>query len=58
VLSADARSAGYGYSFVNGELYCRYDRAHFVETLTEWGYTGPIERRPRWMEVPTALGED
>ncbi len=50
---ATAERAGYRCSFVNADLYGTYDRALFVETLTEWGFTGPAEKRPEWMAAGT-----
>jgi hypothetical protein len=53
VLYADAKSADYRCSFVNVELYGAYERAFFIETLTEWGFTGPAEKRPAWLNEAT-----
>jgi hypothetical protein len=49
VLYADAKSRDYRCSFVNGELYATYERAFFIDTLMEWGFTGPTENRPTWL---------
>jgi len=39
--------AGYGYSaFCGDELV--YDRDLFIDTLNDWGWTGPEDRRPTW----------
>ena len=46
----DAESEDYPCSFVNVRRYSKYERAFFVETLAEWGYTGPAERRPAWLK--------
>ena len=48
-LAKDAASEGYGFSAVNVVCYKRYDRERFIETLTEWGFTGPSEKRPKWL---------
>jgi len=48
-LAADAKSAGVYISFVNAHLYARFDAEHFKDTLTDWGFFGPPQLRPRWM---------
>jgi hypothetical protein len=50
VLYADAKSTDYRCSFVDRELYGKYERTLFVETLTEWGFTGPARKRPAWLK--------
>ena len=50
VLAADAEREGYGASFVNVEVYGRYDRDEFIDTLREWGFTGAEHRRPAWLD--------
>ena len=54
-LRLDAKDAGYQCSFVNAERYGRYDRDFFVDTLSEWGFTGPEHKRPTWLKDPSAL---
>ncbi len=51
---AFAKSMNYRCSFVNVEMYRIYDRAFFIETLTEWGFTGSYEARPAWLPSPPA----
>ena len=38
---------GYGYSAFCGEELV-YDRELFINTLNDWGWTGPVDRRPAW----------
>jgi hypothetical protein len=38
---------GYGYSAFCGEELV-YDRDLFIDTLNDWGWTGPGNRRPNW----------
>jgi hypothetical protein len=28
--------------------YRRYERIHFIDTLNDWGWYGPVELRPSW----------
>lgn len=46
-----AKDGGYHYSFLNISEYVRFDRHSFIETLEEWGFTGPPDRRPTWLKV-------
>ena len=50
LLIVDVERAGYGLSRVNIAFYDKYDRERFVETLEEWGFTGPLDRRPSWLD--------
>lgn len=45
---ADAKQAGYAYSIINMNVYAKFDRAEFVETLLDWGYFGPDDKKPAW----------
>lgn len=36
-------------SGLNPRYYDRYERARFVELLSEWGYFGPAELKPAWL---------
>ena len=49
-LNADAKRQGHRVSYVNLELYWKYDRELFTDTLMEWGFTGPEEKRPIWLK--------
>jgi hypothetical protein len=44
---------GYYTSALNPLHYEKYDRRLFMETLIDWGWYGPIERRPPWMPTAT-----
>lgn len=35
-------------SQVNLEIYGKYDREEFIDTLIDWGYFGPEEDKPAW----------
>src|SRR5215207_9908319 len=41
-----AEQAGFWCSVISRRSYEHYDRAHFVEALTDWGYYGPASSRP------------
>ncbi|MBI1374699.1 MAG: hypothetical protein GC159_18425 [Phycisphaera sp.] len=43
-----AQEKGYFCSQLNPDLYCKYDRELFIETLLDWGWRGPPEQAPRW----------
>lgn len=47
---ADVFGAELGYytSALNPLYYEKYDRAVFMETLIDWGWFGPPEKRPAW----------
>jgi hypothetical protein len=40
--------AGFYCSALNPLTYGKYDRDHFVETLTDWGYYGDKNNVPSW----------
>jgi hypothetical protein len=46
-LGDQLAAEGYGWSILCGEELT-YDREHFIEILTDWGWTGAEERRPAW----------
>ena len=48
----DATASGRAWSFINVDLYRRFDREAFVEALQDWGYTGPPDQRPSWLDEP------
>ena len=39
---------GFFGSKLNPEVYNKYDRDVFIDTLEDWGWFGPIEERPDW----------
>ena len=47
-LAKLAKDSGMFYSFVSAETYSAYDELHFKETLIDWGFFGPQDRRPKW----------
>ena len=44
----DAESKGYFVSLLNPEVYCKYNRAQFIETLVDWGWFGAPDQAPKW----------
>ena len=38
----------YYFSAVNADIYSKYDRVHFIETLEDWGYYGDKTSKPEW----------
>ena len=49
VFSGDAESDGYSWTFLNLCEYQKFDGRLFIETLTDWGCTGPDDKRPSWL---------
>lgn len=47
-LKEDVKNAGYVCSFINPEVYKSFNRELFIETLRDWGYYGPEDKRPTW----------
>jgi hypothetical protein len=45
----DAQTAGHYVSFVSVEEYSSFKPDLFRETLLDWGFYGPQERLPSWM---------
>ena len=45
------KAAGYFYSIVSLRGYSHYRREHFVETLLDWGYFGPVDACPQWYTI-------
>jgi hypothetical protein len=45
-----AAKTGYYVSSVNVDAYDKYDREHYIDTLNDWGFYGPGEKRPRWQK--------
>lgn len=43
---------GFYCSALNPLAYDKYDREHFIETLTDWGYYGNAADKPDWYEGP------
>jgi hypothetical protein len=33
-----------------GDIYAAYDRQLFLETLADWGWCGPLDQRPSWLD--------
>lgn len=50
-LKKDAEVAGYACSFINAEVYRRFDRGLFIDTLKDWGFYGPEDQRPVWCRI-------
>ncbi len=48
-LVKQAEKAGFFYSFINTEIFTDYDERRFKETLKDWGFFGPMARRPHWL---------
>jgi hypothetical protein len=40
---------GFYSSALNPRYYEKYDRARFMETLRDWRWYGPEDRRPDWL---------
>jgi hypothetical protein len=49
VIMADLTN-DYFTSGLNPRYYDKYDREHFIETLSDWGWKGEKEKRPDWMK--------
>ncbi len=43
-----AEQFGYYCSALNPASYSTYDRAHFIDTLNDWGYYGDSSNKPGW----------
>jgi hypothetical protein len=41
--------SGFGYSTNLGNAPEQYDRASMIDVLNDWGWSGPEERRPAWV---------
>jgi hypothetical protein len=52
-LKSAALALGLYYSFINPEMYDRYDEGLFKEALVDWGFFGDEDRRPDWLLNPT-----
>jgi hypothetical protein len=44
----DSRTAGGYYCSNLAPSYRSYKRQHFIDTLNDWGWFGPMELRPDW----------
>jgi hypothetical protein len=44
-----AESRGLFFSFINPEVYERYDEQVFKEALADWGFFGSEDQRPDWL---------
>lgn len=49
-----SEAAGLFYSFLNPECYALFDEETFKEALTDWGFFGPPEERPPWLDKAPA----
>lgn len=50
----EAEARGYYHSELNPEVYCKHDRALFVEMLVDWGWFGSHDEAPDWYKVEVA----
>jgi|SRR5580658_8925955 hypothetical protein len=48
-LMMDADYEGYQWSALDMRTYSVFNREDFIEALTDWGFTGPENRRPGWL---------
>lgn len=39
---------GYHCSALNPYHYSKYQREEFIETLADWGFFGPLDKKPVW----------
>ena len=51
-LISAAKSRKLFYSFINFEVYEKYDEEEFKRALNDWGYFGSENLRPSWMSSP------
>jgi hypothetical protein len=49
-----ADALGYYAPGLSPDCYETYDRASFVEALSDWGWYGPAERQPKWLTARTS----
>jgi hypothetical protein len=50
----EAEANGYFVSLLNPEVYCKYDRSQFIDTLVDWGYFGKPGEAPAWYKDEVA----
>jgi hypothetical protein len=50
----EAEAKGFFISFLNPEVYCKHDRAQFIETLVDWGWFGLPDDAPEWYKEALA----
>ena len=50
---ADLSSQGFYVSFLNIDVYRTFHRGIYIQTLVDWGYTGPPETVPMWVAGAT-----
>jgi len=48
-VSLAAKANKMYYSFINPEVYEKFDAREFQEALTDWGFFGNSKDRPTWM---------
>jgi hypothetical protein len=49
-IVALARAKGMFWTFLNPKVYSAFNAEVFKEALTDWGYFGPTDRRPIWLD--------
>jgi hypothetical protein len=54
----DAEANGFFISLLNPQVYCRRDRALFVETLVDWGWFGAPHGAPKWYQEVVSAERD
>jgi hypothetical protein len=48
----DLYDLGYGISVLSEPDEVKYDRASFIEMLSDWGWTGSDSDKPAWLKPP------
>jgi hypothetical protein len=54
VLKQDASHEGFQWSALDLRSYAEFQREKFMEALLDWGFVGPKERRPPWLDGDVA----
>ena len=54
-VAGDAELAGYYWSVLDAKGYGTFKRESFIEALVDWGFKGPTEKRPAWLDDSTAV---
>lgn len=52
-----AEAKGFFISLLNPEIYCKYNRAQFIETLVDWGWFGSPSEVPNWYKDELVRGK-
>ena len=42
--------SGFGYSTLIGNSPAKYDRGTMIDILKDWGWSGPEDKRPIWVD--------